>query len=714
MYPRLFACALAASALGLSACSDRSRRSTAPASTAAPATSGGATGPTTAAGPQTPLFSFNNPTPATAARQQQALLLFNDELQELWDQLRPGLQQRLTSELQVFAQGGKLSYAAGPVTVGVTQVRNVTLNAPVAPGFVNYDYQRLHVAVPRQGPTWKISAEIEVGLGAQLGPLQPNLAIPVRLDIEFAAEIDARLDDSDPARPVVTGATFPQSTLNVALSSSVSGVQTLLAPLTTFARTLTQNLTGIALNALLAPSAGGYPGPVWARAAQPLADSGTPTPFEEVAVNVDRRIRRDSMPFGTIHRTVMDTPVDDESWLDAYVNGGPGSAGQVVRHFGESDSAINTAYFLAAQAFRYRARGQESEAFDNLAITLAGVSNLIDVNRGSGLLARSAAPSSSPLGQHIIGRGEWTRTQLHGQEWVGWQSHNGISRDQYTGIFYGLAIVHELVADPHVKGECARLITAMLDYLIRRDWILIEDRPNWTQASAGKAFPAPVRVQAIYQQLTWLTIGERVAPGRFTAELQRLDPLAPITWIGPWSGVSHVESYYRFNLQMLNAYNYFLLETDPQRWMEMARGYRITQRWIGHHQNPHFDMIQTALDPSLGATLHPGVREGLRGFLRRNHRAVAPPGLDFSQIQWQPFTFPSLLSLGQAKPQQVPTAPLPVPLRYYTGYFQWQKQPTRTADRPTDPQKLRRAALEEKPGTDLVMPYWMGRWYGAF
>jgi hypothetical protein len=59
-------------------------------------------------------------------------------------------------------------------------------------------------------------------------------------------------------------------------------------------------------------------------------------------------------------------------------------------------------------------------------------------------------------------------------------------------------------------------------------------------------------------------------------------------------------------------------------------------------------------------------------------------------------------------PVSLPTQPLDVPLRAYTGYFLWQRTPFDAA-RPGQGN-----ALEESPGIDLVLPYWMGRYHSVF
>ncbi len=519
---------------------------------------------------------------------------------------------------------------------------------------------------------------------------------------------------TDPARPAVTNAATPQTWINVGLSSTNALVQPLLPYLNVTAQPLVQTALGLILGTYINFTMQTYPGDVWADGTSPLVDSNLPTPFEEIAINVDQKIRDDHMPDGLVHRLEMDTRVDVEPWDVAYLNGGPGNTGNPVAYDGHSDSAIHTGYYLAAQAFRYASTG-DPQALDNVLWTLRGVGALFDINGGSGLMARSAAPASSLVGQVIVQRGAFGSAQLYGDSWVGWQSDSGVSRDQYTGIIFGLAITHELVQDPQVQAECALRVQQALDYLIANDWIITEDRPDWKlPAGSGPqtagAGPTIWAVQSVYQQLNYLTIGQRMHPGRYDTEHARLEGLAPMTWLGAWLSVNKLDGYYSFNLQMLNAFNYFRYELDQTRWMEMARGYRIVQRWVGQHQNPHFDLIQSAIDPSLAPSLFPSVRESLRQFLTRNHRVRVPPGLNLSGIQWHDFTFGSLFNpLGET--ETVPTEPIPVPLRRYTGYFQWQKQPVREAIRliPND-----FGERYEKPGVDVDLPYWMGRWFGAF
>jgi hypothetical protein len=200
-------------------------------------------------------------------------------------------------------------------------------------------------------------------------------------------------------------------------------------------------------------------------------------------------------------------------------------------------------------------------------------------------------------------------------------------------------------------------------------------------------------------------------PGRYAAEFVQAAPLAETVWFASWTSTFDIESYYKFNLGHVVHYLYFTYETDPARWQQVDRARRILHRYVGHHRNPHFGLIHASVDPSLRPVHHPEAREALRQFLRRNHRQVAPQVVDLSHVQWQTVSMPVVTLPGQKpKPQQVtlPTEPIDIPLRPPAGDFLWQRSAL-SAARPGqgDPRT-------EQPGIDLLLPYWMGRYHGAF
>ena len=642
----------------------------------------------------------------SAAATPAGLNELNAELQGVWDYLRPTLAAEL--ERQVRAELGALQSNSGSVDVSVKSVGSFRHDIAMAPAFRALTTRTLEIVLPRSG-SWELEVEAVVRVKVRAWFVRMTFDVPVRLRIHDLGVLStAALDDSDPTRPVVSQLNTPQVRFQIELRSSAWHYDLLLRLLTPVGDRLARRALGDALSRITPSLAGfsGLPGPIPGAGAAPLVDSGIPTPFLEVVDNVELKIRADHMPHGTLLETLMDTPTGS-SWLSDYVNGGPGNVGQPVDWPDGGDSAIWTGHYLASQALRYSVTGS-TLALDNVQHAVGGIGKLLDVNGGTGLLARVAAPESSHKGQEIVNRfGTHGRTVIGGQVWVWRQGGNGISRDQITGVLTGLILAYDLV--PAVKPECARRIQMILDYLIRNDWLIDEDRRAFS-FSPHSSFPT-YWMGVPYQRVTFLLMGERVAPGRYTAELQAASPLASTAWLGAWIASFNLDSYYKFNLTHTAHYGYFWLETDAARRQEMSRGFAITSRFTGHHANAHFDLVQASADPSTRASKHSTVRETLRQFLDRPHRHVGPSLVDLSQVTWVTYTLPTITLPGQQPlPQQrtLPSEPLPVRIRHPEGNFLWQRTCFRPAVANGGNPNF------ETPGIDLTLPYWMGRHDGAF
>lgn len=630
---------------------------------------------------------------------------FNLELQQVWDRLLPDL----TAQLQ--AQGQALQgslYSRGAIDIEVVNVQTTQSQMAIAPGLTSLSHDRVDLRLPRQGG-WELILEADIRVQITItGSIAPAVNIPVKITIsDLSAEIEVEFDQSDPTRPVLTRAGQPNIQFNVRIDSSSSLLNQVTPVLTPIANALAHYALNNALGGVLPALSGlqGLPGPVPGLPAVPYTDSGTPVPFEQIMTAIDAKIRANHLPFGTLLGAVMSVP-QLNSWEDAYAPGGTGLAGTTDRWTSGGDSAIFTGQYLASQAFRYAATGDPA-AMDNLQHTLGGIGKLLDVNAGSGLLARCAAPLHSPVASSFSST--YGTATINGQDWIGYQGSNGISRDQYSGVFYGLSIAWELVPDPVVRAECQLRLEQMLDYLISKDWIVDEDRPR-IPVSRGPTFWAGNSIQRV----TFPLIGYRINPTKYAAVVAEAGALSEMAWFGAWTSVLGYDHYYKYNLSHLANYNYFRLDTDPQRWQDFNRAYRITRRYVGHHRNPHFDLIDTTVDASTSNVYFPQSREIMRRFLRRNHRDVAPPVVDLTGVTWVQHTATgyqngqgSAFSVG-ATTTTIPSEPLDIELRKYTGHFQWQRDPfsPAVANRGSD--------RVEKHGLDAVLPYWMGRHIGAF
>jgi hypothetical protein len=101
-------------------------------------------------------------------------------------------------------------------------------------------------------------------------------------------------------------------------------------------------------------------------------------------------------------------------------------------------------------------------------LALNGVQSLVDVTTPTdpNVLARSWVPANSPYLAKITadeGHNGMYATTYNGQQvyWIG-----STSRDQYAGIFFGLAVAYDFVADSTLRAQMATLVTRLLDNLI--------------------------------------------------------------------------------------------------------------------------------------------------------------------------------------------------------------------------------------------------------
>jgi hypothetical protein len=674
--------------------------------------SGGGTGSTasgaTGTGVTSQLPSAPANTPGTTERE-----IFNTEFQAAWTKILPGLKVMLDQEAQAMA--GSV-WGAGILDVEITNLTAQNSRMDPAPGMTHFANDRIKVRLPAQG-TWDLILEGDIRITVSIGSWSTHYDIPVTIKAaNLSAEIEAEFDHSDPLRPVLSRVGQPAIDFDVQIDTSASWLAQVTPILTPIADLFAKRALNNALNGLLPAlqgMSGQLPGQIPGDGAPPLQDSGIAVPFEEIVTNIDAKARAHNQPHGMIFTVYMDTPQHD-TWEDAYVNGGPGNVGNVVRCGSGGDAAIFTGQYLAAQAFRYYTT-RTPEALSHAKWTLRGIERLLDVNGGTGLLARNAAPVGSLAHQTFQGR-EFNFNTIDGVPYAGYQGSIGISRDQYSGVFFGLSIAYELIDDQAVRARCATRIEQMLDYIIANDWAIDEDRvavgqvgPGHHGASRGPVFWAGIPTQKI----TFLLMGHRFNPQKYAQLIADNGAVAEISWFTQWTSTFGTGHYYKFNLANLAYYNYFRLETDPVRWHEFDRAFRIMHRYTGHHRNAHFDLIAASIDPSLAPTLHPQTREVMRQFLRRRHREIAPPVVDLSNVTFVPVTM-SDYSNGQGTVSfatttvMMPSEPLDVELRRYTGHFQWQRSPFRpTTANAGNPR-------EEKPGLDASLPYWMGRFYGCF
>jgi len=336
---------------------------------------------------------------------------------------------------------------------------------------------------------------------------------------------------------------------------------------------------------------------------------------------------------------------------------------------------------------------------------------------------------------------------------------NVVSRDQYSGVFMGLAYAYALV--PEVQPQARALIDGALDYLLLNNWNL----PLPPDRTIVTTFMGNFDVQ-----LDLLRIGASVDPTHVPAgtlqSYQQLyahySPASALCWLPDWfSTADPLSGYYKYNL----AHAYFgpllFLETDPTLQANYLVAYNIIRAPTANHRNAYFNLVDilvkaaTASSPSAS---NPNISFGdetksdLQDWVTRWNLVKFPDGMPTSATSqaaaayltalWSPITSQSHMQIyTDLTGNKNWTTTFPVPLQDRTGNgmeYVWQMPPstggidspgsTRQATTPpaigkgpgptyvcsTTPPTAEQIAtcstesFEEEPGVDFLLAYWLG------
>jgi hypothetical protein len=379
---------------------------------------------------------------------------------------------------------------------------------------------------------------------------------------------------------------------------------------------------------------------------------------EADAIAISQNIRARHMPFGTIVDPIFRTPDSEE----------------IVGYTHCGDSAIWTGHYLAAEAFRYNVT-RSQEALDNVRVALGGITSLLNVT-GTNLLSRCLIPVTSPYAQRIIQEeaphGVYQNTRDHFY-WIG-----GTSRDQYSGVFFGLGVAYDLVDDFQVRTAIASLTTLLLDFLRGHNWSVTMPDGSISTTFVGRTD----------QQLSFLQVGRHVNAGRFstTYDFYRFffatQVVVPISF-----EVLDNNSYFKFNLDSINLFNLIRLESSSFGGI-YRQAYDVLRRHTDDQKNAFFNMIDRALSGPNDAR-DADTRRMLDDWLLRPRRDLPT---DLRGI------YPACGSPDQA------CVPIPIVDRPRTDFL-WQRSPFQLVGQGS--------GTIETAGIDYILPYWMGRYYST-
>jgi hypothetical protein len=379
---------------------------------------------------------------------------------------------------------------------------------------------------------------------------------------------------------------------------------------------------------------------------------------ESDALAISARIQSTHMPFGIVVDPIFASPDSD----------------QVIGYTRCGDSALWSAFNLAAESFRYSVT-RSDDSLSNIRTALAGLQGLVDVT-GSNLLARCAVPADSPYAAGIASE-EKNNGVYEGfianrsYYWIG-----NTSRDQYSGVFFGLSVTHDFVDDPDVKQSSAALVSQLLQELLRRNWILIF--PN-LDINAFQLRPD--------QQLALLEIGRSVDPDRFAQTYAEMAAAKHSSVIIPiaFDCIDQHSAYYKFNLNTINLYSLIRLETDPVNLAYYWPAYDMEWGILSKHENAHFNMIDRALKAA-DATRDSVTVTLLQQWLTRPRRDY---WVDLNGL---------FLACGENRSCDV----IPVPQRINSDFL-WQRSPFQLSGGGI--------GTIETAAIDYILPYWMARYY---
>jgi uncharacterized protein (TIGR03437 family) len=345
----------------------------------------------------------------------------------------------------------------------------------------------------------------------------------------------------------------------------------------------------------------------------------------------------------------------------------------VVSYTRCGDSALWTGAYLAAEAFRYKVT-QSPDALANAHRAFDGIKALVDVT-GNNVLARCLIPDSSPYGAAI--QSEESANGIYrsgpGNFWVG-----NTSRDEYTGVIFGLGVAFEMIDDTSFQASIADVVTRLVQFLKDHSWSV--PMPNGQNSTSFLDRPD--------QQLAFLQLARHVNSDQFSTayDLSRLT-LSP-TVMAPISvDVLSDSSYFKFNLDTMNLYSLMHGESSDFQIL-YQKAYDILRNHTDDHQNAFFNMIDYAIN---GANPK---RDAETVYLLDQWllRVRRDPYFDYTG------KYPSC-----GDPQSA-CQPIPIVDRPATDFI-WQRSPFQLAGGAD--------GLIETAGIDYILPYWMARYYGV-
>jgi hypothetical protein len=397
-------------------------------------------------------------------------------------------------------------------------------------------------------------------------------------------------------------------------------------------------------------------------------------PVSQTAADaISQNVLANHFPLGIIVDAMFETSDTSNHTVVGYVHAG--------------DAAIWTGHFLAAEAFRY-ASGNPA-ALDNVKAALDGIDRLSQITASGpagqtqpGLLARFYMPQDWAFKDTVFAREKASAFYTGSVGTVPYYWMGNTSRDQYSGVFFGLGVAATLIpaGETAIQAQISAVATRLLDYLLKSGWNVVNPDGTTSTSFAGR----------YDQQLSFLQVGRRVNPTKFGATYSSYRSKYASSVRSPISidCMDTNGSYYKFNLDYINLYNLIALEEPTSSYRTTyLNAYASLRNCTGSHQNAHFNMIDRGLKGA-NTTRDADTRNFLGLWLQRPRR-------DY---------YVDLTGKYAACGTNRACSPIPINERVNTDFL-WQRSPFMLyggGDGRTETVAL-----------DYLLPYWMGRYYGV-
>lgn len=358
-----------------------------------------------------------------------------------------------------------------------------------------------------------------------------------------------------------------------------------------------------------------------------------------------------------------------------------------------SDSPIWNGCHLAAESFRY-AVTKSPEALEAVRRSVKGIHLLQAVHGVPGLLARHVIPKDD--------KGFWEEGPGQLSEGVGDYSNfmwrHEVSKDQYSGIVFGYGVATMLVDDPEVRAQVRKDITAIADYLMENDYIIIDADGEPTKYSNMRAYigPVPIGVHAFISLCAIHTAWKASGEEKYRLEYERLKQKNwhKATWLVKFKVLGQT-NHNNDNMGMIASYPLLMQEKDPKVLKYYERSINRTWRYVRHEGNALYTSIYLGTGGKDPQAQEDSLLQ-LRNFpISKRHYGVNNLGREDIKVSM----------FKNRKGARRAIYPLPINFRPQTGWA-WRDDPYRLKW-PGDDQGNTQSAP-----VDFLLPYWMGRYHG--